>query len=83
MRNLRDFIGRDLGNVDASQPDQISNPKNHLQNLLAQRVYTASVSEEIASKLSASAIAQRSPSFRGFISALLNGGQEGEGNARL
>ena len=72
-QNLREFIGRDVGNVDASRPDRISNPKNHLKNLLAQRVYTAGVSEEIASRLSTSRISERSPSFRSFISALLNG----------
>lgn len=72
-RGLRACIHRDLGNVDASQPDQIQNPKNHLKNLLAQPVYTASLSEEIASKLNAAAILERSPSFRGFIDAVLNG----------
>ena len=72
-RGLRAYIGRALGDVDASQPDQIQNPKNHLKNLLAQRVYTASVSEEIAKGLSASAILERSPSFSYFIDALLNG----------
>ena len=72
-RGLRAYIHRNLGNVDASQPDQIKNPKNHLKNLLAQPVYTASLSEEIASKLNAAAILERSPSFRGFIDAVLNG----------
>ena len=79
-RNLREFIGRGLGKVGTSQPDRISNPKNHLKNLLAQRVYTASVSEEIASRLNASTISERSPSFRRFNGALLNG--EGVGEAR-
>lgn len=77
-QGLRAYVDRDLGSVDASQPDQIQNPKNHLKNLLAQRVYTASVSEEIASRLNASRILERSPSFRGFIGAVLNGtGVEG------
>ena len=71
--NLRDFVGRDLGRVDASRPDQILNPKNHLKNLLGQRVYTAGVSEAIANHLSAPTISERSPSFRRFASAVLNG----------
>lgn len=72
-RNLRNFVGRNLGHVDASQPDQISNPKNHLKNLLGQRVYTAGVSEAIANHLSAPTISEHSPSFRRFTSAVLNG----------
>ena len=78
-KNLRRCIGRAPGHVDTSQPDQMANPKNHLRNLLGQRVYTARMSEDIASKLSASAILERSPSFRGFVNAVLNGGQEKEG----
>ena len=30
-RNLRNYLGRDLGNVDASKPDEIQNPKEHLK----------------------------------------------------
>lgn len=71
--NLRRHIGRNLGRIDASQPDQILNPKNHLKNLLGQRIYTALESESIAKALSAAAIADRSPNFRGFVSAVLNG----------
>ena len=63
---------RDLGNVDDSRPDEIENPKLHLKNILDQ-VYTARVSEEIARALDAETIARRSPSFRGFLAALLNG----------
>ena len=37
------------------------------------QVYTARVSEQIARVLDAENIARRSPSFRGFLDALLNG----------
>ena len=71
--NLRAFLDdKALGNVDASQPDGIQNPKLHLKNLLG-RPYTARVSEEIAVRLDPGKIAQRSPSFRGFIAAIRNG----------
>ena len=63
---------RDLGNVDDSRPDEIENPKLHLKNILGQ-VYTARVSEEISRALDAETIARRSPSFRCFMEALLNG----------
>ena len=70
---LRTFLGgKALGHVDASQPDGIENPKLHLKNLLG-RPYTAGVSEEIAMQLDAPTVAQRSPSFRGFLEAVLNG----------
>ena len=71
--NLRDCLGRALGNVDTSKPDGIQNPKLHLKNLLGNRVYTARISEEIASQLDAPTIAERSPSFRGFLDAVMNG----------
>ena len=71
--NLRSYIGRALGSVDASKPDEIENPKLHLKNLLSNQFYTARVSEEIARKLDAQTIAQRSPSFEGFIDAVVNG----------
>ena len=71
--NLRSFVGRALGNVDTSAPDQIQNPKLHLKNLLGERVYTSVVSEDIAKRLNAQTIAQRSPSFRYFQEAVLNG----------
>lgn len=70
---LRAYLGRDLGNVDSSKPDEIQNPKLHLQNLLGDRAYTAVVSEEIASRLNAETIAQRSPSFRLFLLAVEDG----------
>ena len=71
--NLRDYLGRTLGKVDASKPDEIQNPKLHLKHLLGDYVYTARVSEEIASRLDAPAIAERSPSFKGFVDAVMNG----------
>ena len=71
--NLRDYLGRALGNVDTSKPDEIHNPKLHLKHLLRAQVYTARVSEEIASRLEAQAIAERSPSFKGFLDAVMNG----------
>ncbi|MEX2142355.1 MAG: DUF4276 family protein [Pirellulales bacterium] len=72
--NLRKCLGgRDLGSVDASQPDKIQDPKRHLKNLLEDRAYTAVVSEQIASKLKAEAIADRSASFRRFLEAVRNG----------
>lgn len=73
-QSLRNYLGgQALGHVDTSQPDAIENPKQHLENLLGERVYTALVSEDIASNLDAQAIAQRSPSFRGFLEAVRNG----------
>ena len=72
--NLRGYLnGRALGNVDTSKPDEIQNPKLHLKHLLDDRVYTARVSEEIASVLDAPTIAERSPSFSGFLDAVMNG----------
>ena len=70
--NLRDYLGRALGKVDASKPDEIQNPKHHLKQLLG-GVYPAGVSEEIASGLDAPTIAERSPSFKGFVDAVTNG----------
>ncbi len=69
---LRTYLERDLGHIDASQPDRIENPKQHLKNLLANRVYTAIVAEEIAGTLNVQAI-RRSDSFRGFLAAVRNG----------
>ena len=72
--NLRAYLGgRALGNVDTSQPDDIANPKLHLKHLLGERVYTARISEDIAKSLNAQTIAERSPSFRGFLEAVKNG----------
>ena len=73
VENLRERIGRAPGNVDTSKPDEIDNPKLHLQHVLAERVYTARVSAEIAGALEAATIARRSPSFRTFVEAVRNG----------
>ncbi len=70
--NLREYLGRNLGHVDTSKPDEIENPKLHLKNLLPQ-VYTARVSAEIARKASPPTIMGRSPSFKGFVDAVTNG----------
>ena len=67
------FSNRSLGSVDTSRPDYIENPKEHLKHLLGGRRYTALVSEEIARVLDAQTIAQRSPSFAGFLVAVRNG----------
>ena len=72
-RNLREYLGRDLGQVDTSKPDEIHNPKLHLKHLLENRVYTARISEEIAKNLNSATIAGRSPSFRKFVDAIMNG----------
>lgn len=72
-RNLRAALGRALGHVDTSKPDEIRNPKNHLKNLLGARIYSALRSQEIAKALDPEVIAQRSPSFKAFLDAVLNG----------
>lgn len=72
VENLRNCIGRAPGRVDTSMPDEMDNPKLQLRHLLG-RVYTAPVSAEIAGSLDAATIAQRSPSFRAFVAAVLNG----------
>ena len=72
--NLRRWLGgRALGSVDDSRPDEIQNPKQHLKNLLGSTVYTSRTAEDIARELNAEIIAQRSPSFRGFLEAVVNG----------
>ena len=73
-QNLRGYLGgKALGSVDDSHPDEIEKPKLHLKNLLGPRSYTALISEEIAQALDARTIADRSPSFHGFIAAVRNG----------
>jgi len=72
-KNLREWLGRDLGKVDSSEPDAIVNPKLQLQNLLDSKPYTSRVSREIALALDPTSIEQRSPSFRGFVAAVRNG----------
>ena len=72
--SLREYLGQALGGVDTSKPDEIQNPKQHLRNLLGEQTYTALVSEDIARVLDARIIDQRSPSFRRFVEAIMNGG---------
>lgn len=73
--NLRQWLDRrSLGSVDTSSPDAIQDPKRHLSNLLGDRVYTARTSEDIARTLDPRVIEQRSPSFRGLVEAVRNGG---------
>lgn len=74
-QKLRQFLGRDLGSVNTSRPDEISNPKLHLTHLLdsRQRVYTASVAEQIAIRLDPHTIEGRSSSFAAFVRKLENG----------
>ena len=82
--HLRQYLGgQALGNVDTSLPDKIENPKQHLRNLLVNRIYTALVSAEIASSLCPQTIAGRSPSFSGFLEAILNGETSGRASPPL
>ena len=74
-QRLRHKLGRALGRVDASQPDEILNPKHHLRQLLDDAVYTARVSEDIARALDPAVIKSRSSSFAGFVDAAQNGNQ--------
>ena len=73
ISGLRGYLERAPGGVDTSKPDEIHNPKLHLKNLLGERAYTAVISEEIAKRLNARTIGQRSPSFQGFLEAVRNG----------
>ena len=77
-QSLQAFLGRNLGAVDSSKPDEIQNPKLHLKHLLGNRVYTARVSESIARSLDSDAISQRSPSFNAFLEAVRNGVGSGQ-----
>jgi len=72
---LREFLGRDLGSIDPSRPDEIDNPKLHLTHLLKSRsrVYTARIAEQIAGRLDPAVIQGRSGSFARFVQALENG----------
>lgn len=72
-RGLREYLGRNLGSVDASRPDFIENPKLHLKRLLANRLYTSEVAERIPYTLDAAAIAERSASFERFLDTIRNG----------
>ena len=75
---LRAYLSRSLGSVDTSRPDEIENPKLQLKHLLGERVYTAGVSEDIAKGLDPLTIKQRSPSFDGFINAVVDGAGHSE-----
>ena len=70
---LRAYLGRNLGNVDASAPDDIRDPKHHLRNLLAGELYTARIAEEIARRVAPEAIYGRSASFANFVDTVRNG----------
>ncbi len=70
---LREHLGKNLGNVDASQPDRIDNPKLHLRNLLAGRLYTAEMAERISRNLDATTITAKSTSFARFQDVVRNG----------
>lgn len=72
--SLRGHLDRNLGNVDASQPDRIDNPKLHLRNLLAGRLYTAEMAERISRNLDATTITAKSASFARFLDVVRNGG---------
>ena len=71
--HLRVYLDRDLGNPDISRPDEIQNPKLHLKHLLLGQVHTARISEDIARRLDAPTMAEKSPSFKGFLNAVMNG----------
>lgn len=75
--SLQDYLDRDLGKINASKPDEIENPKLHLKHLLRPRVYTATVSENIAKELTPQTIEGCSPSFKGFVEAVRNGADHG------
>ena len=70
---LRGYLGKNLGNVDASQPDRIDNPKLHLKNLLAGRLYTAAIAEMISRNLDVTTITAKSASFAHFLDVVRNG----------
>lgn len=73
VSNLRKNLGRDLGSIDASKPDEVNNPKHHLKQLLGESVYTAVISEKIARTTNPVIVEGRSPSFRAFVEAVRNG----------
>ena len=73
-RNLREYLsGRNLGSIDTSRPDEIDDPKRHLQNLLGDVIYTSQISGQIARSLHAPTVAGRSRSFDNFLSTVRNG----------
>ncbi|MFZ0886951.1 MAG: DUF4276 family protein [Candidatus Binataceae bacterium] len=71
-QGLRRYLGRNLGSIDSTVPDEIRDPKRHLKHLL-DGIYTAETAASIARVLEPSKIVSRSPSFRAFDEALRNG----------
>jgi hypothetical protein len=69
---LRNYLGRELGGVDASDPDAVINPKLVLKSLLNEP-YTSAISGEIAERLSSATLGQRSRSFHDLEVAVRNG----------
>ena len=69
--NLRGYLGRALGHVDTSRPDEMRNPKLHLKSLFSHRVYTARSVRGRESFLSPTTILLSS--FRLAISAGVSG----------
>lgn len=74
---LRQYLGKSLGSIDASQPDLIENPKLHLKHLLAGRLYTSEVADRISRVVDAAQVAERSASFGRFVGAIRNGMRTG------
>jgi Domain of unknown function (DUF4276) len=69
---LRGYLGRELGNVDPSDPDAIANLKLILKSLLREP-YTTAISHEIAERLASSTLGLHSRSFRELEAAVRNG----------
>ena len=72
-QKLREFLGRDLGNISPQFPDEILNPKLHLKNLLSGRRYTREIADRIASVVRPSVMQTHSQSFFDFVQAVRNG----------
>lgn len=74
-QRLREALGRDLGNVDLSDPDAIPNPKQCLVNLLGStdRLYTARVAGDLARTVNPDTVKSRSQSFAAFQAGAENG----------
>ena len=69
---LHEYLGKDLGSIQHTKPDEIVNPKLCLKHLLDEP-YTARIAEEIARNASPSEVRSRSPSFTRFEQAIQNG----------
>ncbi len=72
-QGLRRFLGTGLGSVNSTAPDSIENPKHHLKNLLAPRLYTSRIAGEMSAMISGLTVRARSPSFQSFVEAIRNG----------